>query len=110
MLNPTYTIHKFSENFSKITKLKQFIDLTKNQTFGIEIDFVHRTPSVLTWCPVNDSFSGKYNLLVYPRIKIDEKTFSPKKMVSVEVPSRMVNCETVFLEALKRSICDVQQV
>jgi hypothetical protein len=110
MLNQAYNIQKFSENLSKINKMKQFIELVKDQTFDIEIDFVHRTSSILTWFPINDSFSGNYNLLVYPKIKIDEKNFAPRKMIPIQIPSRIGNCETAFLEALKRSICDVQQV
>jgi hypothetical protein len=110
MLKLPYTIQKFSENFSKITTIKQFIELAKNQAFDLEVDFVHRIPSILTWCPVNDSFSGNYNLLVYPRIKIDAKNFAPPKMISIEVPSKMENCEKVLLEALKEAIGGVQQV
>ena len=110
MLNPSYTIQKFSENFSKLTTIKQFIELTKAQKFDLEIDLVHRIPSVLTWCPKDDTFSGDYHLLVYPRITIDGKTFAPSKIVPIQLLLGMVNCETAFLDALKKAIGGVQQV
>ena len=110
MLKPSYTIQKFSENFSKITTIKQFIDLVKIQKFDLEIDLVHRIPSVLTWCPKDDTFSGDYHLLVYPRITIDGKRFAPSKISSIQLPSGMVNFESAFLEALKQAISGVQQV
>jgi len=49
-------------------------------------------------------------LLIYPRITIDGKTFVPRKMVPMQVPSGMVNCEAAILEALKQAICGMQKV
>ena len=110
MQNASYIVQKFSENFSKITTVNQFTDLVKAQKFDLEIDLVHRIPSILTWYPAIDYFSGEYNLLVYPRITIDGKTFTPPKMVDVHVPSRMEDYEDVFFRALKQAISKTQQV
>ena len=110
MLNPTYTIRKFSENFSETTTINQFIELAKQQAFDLEVDLVHRIPSILTWYPSIDSFSGEYNLLVYPRLTIEGETFTPPKMVPMYVPSGIVNCKCTFLDALKEAISGFQQV
>ena len=93
MQSASYIVQKFSENFSKTTTINQFIDLVKTQIFDLEIDLVHRIPSTLTWRPSDNSFSGEYNLLVYPRITVDGKSFSPPKMIAVQAPSEIWNCD-----------------
>lgn len=104
MLNQLYIIQKFSEKFSKINTLKQFSELSKSQTFDMEIDLIQRIPSILTWNPVNNSFSGECNLLVYPRITIDSKSFSPPKAVNIKLPGNIESCELALLEAIKHAI------
>ena len=110
MLKPAYSIQKFSENFSKTNTIEQFIDLAKNQKFELEVDFVHRIPSILTWKPADDFFSGEYNLLLYPRLSIDGKRFAPPKMVKIRLPSNIMGLESIFLEALKNAINSVEEV
>lgn len=110
MLNTAYIIQNFSENLSKITTIKELIELAKTQKFCLKVDFIHRIPRVLTWNPASDSFSEEYNLLIYPRIIIEEKTFAPNEMIISEIPLGMVDCERVFLETLKQAIRNVQQV
>lgn len=56
MQSASYIVQKFSENFSKTNAIKQFIDLAKNQKFDLEVDLVHRIPSILTWQPADDTF------------------------------------------------------
>lgn len=109
MLNAEYSIQKFSENLSNITSINQFIEVMKAQVFDLEIDLIHRIPSVLTWRPIENSFSGEYNLLIYPKITIDEKVFSPRKMVALRVPERIEDCEEAFLKALKQAISDTHK-
>lgn len=110
MLNPSYNIRKFSENFSRITTIQQFSELAKKQKFDIEIDFVHKVPSILTWSPASDSFFGEYNLLVYPRITINGKNFAPPKAVNIKVPENIEFCELALLEAIKHAINSSIQV
>ena len=104
MQNASYTIQKFSENFPKIIKIKQFIELVKEQVFEIEIDFIQRIPGILTWNPNSNSFSGEYNLLVYPRITVNGKNFAPPKAVNIKVPENIESCELALLEAIKHAI------
>ena len=110
MQNASYTIQKFSENFSKITTIKQLIELSKNQKFDLEIDLIHRKTSVLIWNPSEDSLSGEYNLLVYPKISIEGKNFAPPKVFAVKVPGSIRAYEMVFLEALKKAINSLEEV
>ena len=110
MQNASYTIQKFSENFPKIIKIKQFIELVKEQVFEIEIDFIQRIPGILTWNPNSNSFSGEYNLLVYPRITVNGKNFAPPKAVNIKVPENIESCELALLESIKRAINSSSQV
>lgn len=107
MQNASYTIQKFSENFSEITTVKQLIELVKAQTFKLEIEFVHKIPQIFTWHPETDSFSGEYYLGIYPKIIIDGITFEPPKMFFMEGPSKMVSYEAAFIEALKEAISSI---
>lgn len=110
MLSQTYTIQKFSEKFSKINTIKQFIELSKSQTFDMKIDLIQRIPSILTWNPMNNSFSGEYNLLVYPRITVNGKNFAPPKAVNIKVPENIESCELALLESIKHAINSSSQV
>ena len=110
MQNASYTIKKFSENFSKITTIKQLIELSKDQKFCLEIDLIHRKTSVLTWNPAKDSLFGEYNLVIYPKIMIDGKNFTSPRVVSVAVPNNICAYEIVFLEALKNAISSLEEV
>jgi len=65
---------------------------------------------VLTWRPTENSFSGEYNLLVYPKIAIDGKNFAPPKAFSIKLPENIEACEGMFLEALKNAINSAEQV
>ena len=82
----------------------------KIQTFDLEVDLVHRIPSILTWQTADGAFSGEYNLLLYPRLSVDGKRFVPPKMVKIRFPSNIVGFESIFLEALKNAINSVEQV
>lgn len=110
MQNASYTIKKFSENFSKINTIKQLIELSKDQKFGLEIDLIHRKTSVLTWNPAKDSLFGEYNLVIYPKIMIDGKNFTSPRVVSVAVPNNICAYEIAFLEALKNAISSLEEV
>lgn len=110
MQNASYTIQKFSENFSKITTIKQLIELSKDQNFDLEIDLIHRKTSVLTWNPAKNSLSGEYNLVIYPKITFDGKSFTPPRVVAVAVPNNICAYEISFLEALKNAISSLEQV
>jgi len=110
MQNGLYIIQKFSEKFQKITTIKELIELSRAQKLDIEIDFVHRIPRVFTWRPADDSFSEEYNLLVYPRISIEGKTFAPLKMVDSQAALGIMDCERVFLEVLKHAVSSAEQV
>ena len=110
MQNASYTIQKFSENFPKIIKIKQFIELVKEQVFEIEIDFIQRIPGILTWNPNSNSFSGECTLLIYPRIKISDKNFSPPKAVKLKIPKNIESCDLVLLDALKKAIISSIQI
>lgn len=110
MLNPAYIIQKFSEDLSKITTIKQLIQLMQNQAFDLEIDFVHMIPRLLTWNPASDSFSEEYNLLIDPRIIIEGKTFTPSKEIISVMPLGMVDSERVFLETLKDAIKIIDKI
>ena len=110
MLKPAYIIQKFSEDLSKITTIKQLVQLMQDQKFDLEIDFVHMIPRVLTWNPATDSFSEEYNLLIDPRIIIEEKTFSLSETIISAMPLGMVDSERVFLETLKKAIRIIDKI
>lgn len=110
MLNPSYTIQKFSEEIQQITTLKQFIHLTKSQDFNIEIDLIHRIPSVLTWNPVKNSFSGDYHLLIFPKMEIEGTHFAPQRAIAVKVQKNIKDCENIFLGSLKDAIKTAERV
>lgn len=110
MQSASYTIQKFSEKFQQIATIRQLIEYTKTQKFDLEIDLIHRIPSILTWKPMDDSFSGEHNLLVYPRITIDGKIFAPPKMPLVELPKGILDYEKAFIKALKQAINTAEQV
>lgn len=110
MLKTSYIFRNFSENFSKITTIKQLIELSKDQQFELEIELIHRKTSLLIWNPAEDSLSGEYNLLVYPKISIDGKNFAPPKVFAVKVPGNIRAYEMVFLEALKNAINSLEEV
>ena len=110
MLNTAYIIQNFSENLSKITTIDELIKLAKAQKFCLKVDFIHKIPRILTWDLTNDSFSEEYNLLICPRIIIEEKTFAPPEMIASDIPLGMVDCQRVFLETLKQAIRCVQKI
>jgi len=107
MQNESYIFDKFSENLSKITTIKQLIKLSQSPEFDLEIKVTHKIPRLVTWNPTNDSFSGEYNLLVYPRIFIKGTTLTPPKMIASQSPLGMWDLERVFIEAVKQAVDDI---
>jgi len=110
MHKQSYVIKQFQSKIQQITTINQLVELAKTQKFDLEIDLIHRKTSVLTWRPAEDSFSGEYNLLVYPKIAIDGKNFAPHKVFAVKFPENIGTCEVVFLKALKNAINSAEQV
>lgn len=106
MLNPSYTIQKFSEKFQKITTIQDIKPLATSigVTFSAEIS--SSTVWILDWDITNGNLSGTLEISLAPKLIANGLEFTvPSQKFRIESPDlSLADLEKQFLAALKASI------
>nr|VFK44846.1 MAG: hypothetical protein BECKSD772F_GA0070984_11983 [Candidatus Kentron sp. SD] len=114
MLNPAYSIAKFSENFSQITSLKELISLIKGdpkanlliEMRSLPLDF--RSLSLdFSWDVKPDNFRIATKIELSFKLWVNSVLYEAKCWQELS-PKGFADFEPAFLKALKESIASVR--
>lgn len=106
MLNPSYTIQKFSENFSKITNIQEIKPLATSIDVTFSAEISSSTVWILDWDMTNDNLSGTLEIFLAPKLIANGIEFTvPSRTFRIESTDlSLADLEKQFLAALKASI------
>lgn len=112
MLNPSYAIERFLNNFSKKNTLKELIDLIKKDPkVDLTIHLEANCPISLCWDPRSDAFTGSQSFTVFPKIVINGELYESACKHDFKLPvNGFAGLKAAFLKTLRKAIGSVQRV
>ena len=109
MQKSSYSIQKFSENFSQKTSISEIIKLVKtNSNVDLAVDFVSKG---LTFDFRSDAFVGESHAIILPKLHINGELYQASGWHNLTIPlNGFAGLEHSFLTALKSSISTMQRI
>ena len=112
MLNPSYSITKFSENISEINTIKALKTLIQvNSCLDLSVFLEANAPISLCWDARTDAFTGSQSFTVFPKLVINGELYEASFKHDFKLPvNGFAGLEAAFLKTLKEAIGTAQRV
>ena len=112
MLNPAYSITKFSENISEINTIKALKTLIQeNSCLDLSVFLEANKPISLCWDARADAFTGSQSFTVFPKIVINGELYEGAFRHDFKLPvNGFAGLEAAFMRTLREVIGTAQRV
>ena len=112
MLNQTYSIERFLNNFSKNNTINEAIALIKKDSIvDLTIHLESNLPISLCWDAKGDTFTGHQKITIFPKLVINGELYEAAFKHDLVMPMNgFAGLEAAFMKTLKESITTTQKV
>ena len=112
MINPSYAIERFLNNFSKNNTINEAIDLIKKDSkIDLTIHLESNLPWSLSWDVASNSLTGSCKITLFSKLVINGELYEAPFKHDFKLPvNGFAGLEAAFVSALKQSLGGVQRV